>query len=208
MLMAEELALVAVNPPRKGPGLGVRRQMNACLAGLLLGDLVLEGVAALHPKDTIAMVPGAPLDAGTDAGTLAGAASVVAGKGPKIPKIKAVLSDMDRGLRNYAGQGTWDTVVAGLPEGAAGRDEVLERLQAAAAGDGQIDPRTALVLSMTGPAQLLELVAPRRGPERRHARHRIDHATDGSPYEAISRIVRKLIADEQAAGATVAVFPG
>jgi hypothetical protein len=201
MLMAEELALVAMNPPKKGPGLGVRQQMNACLGGLLLGDLVLQGVAALHAKDTILMVPGASLDAGT----LAGAASVVAGRGPKI---KAVLSGMDRGLRRYAGRGTWDTVVAGLPEGAAGRDEVLGRLQAAAAGDEQIDPRTALVLSMTGPAQLLELIAPRRGPERRHARHRIDHATDGSPYEAISRVVRKLIADDQAAAATVAVFPG
>jgi hypothetical protein len=201
MLMAEELALVAMNPLRKGPGLGVRRPLNACLAGLLLGDLVLQGVAALHPKDTIAMVP----DASLDAGTLTGAASVVAGKGPKI---KAVLSGMDRGLRNYAGQGTWDAVLAGLPEGAGGRDEVLVRLRAAAAGDEQIDPRTALVLSMTGPAQLLELIAPQRGAERRHARHRIDHATDGSPYEAISRAVRKLIADEQAAAATVAVFPG
>ncbi|HEY4938606.1 MAG TPA: GPP34 family phosphoprotein [Actinomycetota bacterium] len=192
MLMAEELALVAMNLPRKGPGLGMGRQLNACLAGLLLGDLVLEGVAALHPKDTIVLVPGASLDAGT----LAGAASVVAGKGPKI---KTVLSDMDRGLRKYAGQGTWDAVMARLPEGATGRDEVIERLRAAAASDDQIDPRTALILSMTGPAQLLELIAPRHGADRRHARNRIDHATDGSPYESISRAVRKLIAQDQAA---------
>ena len=192
MLMAEELALVAMNLPRKGPGLGMGRQLNACLAGLLLGDLVLEGVAALHPKDTIVLVPGASLDAGT----LAGAASVVAGKGPKI---KTVLSDMDRGLRKYAGHGTWDAVMARLPEGATGRDEVIERLRAAAASDDQIDPRTALILSMTGPAQLLELIAPRHGADRRHARNRIDHATDGSPYESISRAVRKLIAQDQAA---------
>jgi Golgi phosphoprotein 3 (GPP34) len=192
MLMAEELAFVAMNPLGKGPGLSMRRQLNASLAGLLLGDLVLEGVAALHPKDTIVLVPGASLDAGT----LAGAASVVAGKGPKI---KTVLSDMDRGLQRYAGQGTWDAVVAGLPEGTAGRDEVIERLRAAAASDEQIDPRTALILSMTGPAQLLELIAPRPGADRRHARHRIDHATDGSPYEAISQAVRKLIAQDQAA---------
>jgi hypothetical protein len=194
MLMAEELALVAMNPLRKGPGLGMRRQLNACLAGLLLGDLELEGVAALHPKDTIVLVPGASLDAGT----LAGAAHVVAGRGPKI---KTVLSDMDRGLRKYAGQGTWDAVVAGLPEGAAGRDEVIERLSQAAASDEQIEPRTALILSMTGPAQLLEVIAPGRGAGRRHARNRIDHATDGSPYEAISRAVRKLIAQDQAAPA-------
>jgi hypothetical protein len=201
MLMAEELALVAMNPARKGPGLGTRQPMNACLAGLLLGELVLQGLAALHPKDTMAMVPGASLEAGT----LAGAAYVLARTGPKI---KAVLSDMDRGLRKYAGRGTWDAVVAGLPEGSAGRDELLGRLQAAAAGAGPIDLRTALVLSMTGPAQLLELIAPRRGAERRHARQRIDHATDGSPYEAIGRAVRKVIADGQAAAATVAVFPG
>src|SRR5439155_22443900 len=127
---------------------------------------------------------------------------VVAGKGPKI---KAVLSDMDRGLHKYAGQGTWDAVVAGLPDGAAGRDEVIERLRAAAASDEQIDPRTALVLSMTGPAPLAHLVAPRRGAARRHARNRIDHATDGSPYEAVSRAVRKLIAQDQAAAATVTI---
>src|ERR1700730_17124227 len=116
MLMAEELALVAMNPLRKGPGLGVRRQLNACLAGLLLGDLVQQGMAALHPKDTIVLVPGASLDAGT----LAGAAYVVAGKGRKI---KTVLSDMDRGLRKYAGHGTWDAVMAGVAEGAHGRGE-------------------------------------------------------------------------------------
>jgi hypothetical protein len=192
MLMAGELALVAMNPVRRGPGLGTRRQLNACLAGLLLGDLVLQGVAALNPRDTIVLVPGATLDAGT----LAGAAYVVAEKGPKI---KAILSGMDQGLRKHAGQGTWDAAVAGVPEGAAGRDEVIERLRAAAGSDGQIDPRTALVLSMTGPAQLLELIAPVRGADRRHARNRIDHATDGSPYEAISRAVRKIIAEDQSA---------
>jgi hypothetical protein len=194
MLMAEELALIAMNSRRRSPGLGMHQHLNACLAGLLLGDLVVKGAAELRPRDTIVLAPGASFFAGT----LVGAAQVVAEKGPPI---KAVLSAMDRGLRKHLGRGTWDAVLAGLSEGVAGREEAIERLRAAAASDDQIDPRTALVLSMTGPARLLELMAPQRGAGRRHARDRIDHVTDGLPFEAISRAVRKIIDQDAVAAA-------
>ena len=194
MLMAEELALIAMNPRKRSPGLGMHQHLNACLAGLLLGDLVVKGAAALRPEDTIVLVPGVSLAAGT----LAGAAPVVAEKGPKI---KAILSGMDRGLRKHLGRGTWDAVLAGLSEGVDGREDAIERLRAAAASGEQIDPRTALVLSMTGPAHLLELMAPRHGADRRHARDRIDHVTDGLPCEAISRAVRKIIDQDAVAAA-------
>ncbi|HWD73162.1 MAG TPA: GPP34 family phosphoprotein [Actinomycetota bacterium] len=197
MLMAEELALIAMNPRRRSPGLGVHQHLNACLAGLLLGDLVVKGAAELRSRDTIVLVPGASFFAGT----LVGAAQVVAEKGPAI---KAILSGMDRGLRKHLGRGTWDAVLAGLSEGVVGREKAIERLRAAAASDEPIDPRTALVLSMTGPAHLLELVAPQRGADRRHARDRIDHATDGLPFEAISRAVRKIIDQDAVAAAPLA----
>ncbi len=51
---------------------------------------------------------------------------------------------------------------------------------------------------MTGPANLLEVVAPeRRG--RRHARRRIDHGLDGTDLEIYGKTVRKLIAEAAAA---------
>src|SRR5438034_6826201 len=107
MLMAEELALVAMNPRKRSPGLGMHQHLNACLAGLLLADLVVKRAAALGPKDTIVLVPGASFFAGT----LAGAAQVVVEKGPKI---KAILSGMDRGLHRHLGRGNRDVVMAWL----------------------------------------------------------------------------------------------
>ena len=200
MLMAEELALIAMNPRRRSPGLGTHQHLNACLAGLLLGDLVVKGAAELGPRDTIVLVPGASLLIGT----LAGAAQVVAEKGPKI---KSILSGMDRGLHRHLGRGTWDAVLAGLSEGVDGREKAIERLRAAAASDEPIEARTALVLSMTGPARLLELMAPHHGADRRHARERIDHATDGMPCEPISRTVRKIISQDEAAATSAAMIP-
>ncbi|MGH9036544.1 MAG: hypothetical protein ACRD0O_12345, partial [Acidimicrobiia bacterium] len=52
---------------------------------------------------------------GTEPGSasLTAAAGVVAEKGPKI---KAILSGMDRGLLRQLGTGTWPPAVAGLIE--------------------------------------------------------------------------------------------
>ena len=61
----------------------------------------------------------------------------------------------------------------------AAQDAIIERLRHAAASDEPLDARTAVLLSMTGPAQLLEVVAPERAT-RKHARRRIDHALDAS----------------------------
>ena len=150
---------------------------------------------------------------------LSAAAMVAAKKGPKL---KPVLSDMDRGLTRQTGRGSWDSVVDRLVEAGvlasgdggvrskndvlerARRDDIVSRLRAAATGDDRLDARTALVLAMTGPGQLLQVVAPRHG-ERRHCRHRIDHALDGTPYEAIGTAVHKLLEEEAAAAAAAAV---
>src|SRR5260370_41050986 len=126
MLMAEELALIAMNPRKRSPGLGMHQHLSACLAGLILGALVGKGVAELRPRDTIVLVPGASFFAGT----LVGAAQVVAEKGPAI---KAILSGMDRGLHKHLGRGTWDAVLAGLSGGGAGREKASARRPATGA---------------------------------------------------------------------------
>jgi hypothetical protein len=216
VLLAEELALVAINPESGRHALGTRSQLNACIAGLLVGELVLDGVAACGVDSGVVVPEAHPAPASP---VLAAAAEVVADKGPKM---KAVLSDMDRGLTRLTGRGSWDSVLDGLVAAGvlttgdggarsknelldpAQRDAIVARLRAAAAGDDALDPRTALVLSMTGPAQLLQVVAPHHG-ERRHCRRRIDHALDGTPYEAICTAVHKLIEEEAAAAAAAAV---
>jgi hypothetical protein len=96
------------------------------------------------------------------------------------PKLKPVLSNMGSGLRRRLGSSTWDAVIERLvaadvvapAEGTSRprhrildrdlRDEIVHRLRAAAGGDDPMPMRTAVLLSMTGPAQLLELVAPDR----------------------------------------------
>ncbi len=217
MLLAEELALVAIKPDSGRHELGTREPLNACLAGLLVAELLLDGAAGPGDRDDrIVRIEGRP---SLISPVLAAAAEVVAEKGPKI---KAVLSHMSRGLHDRVGMHTWDAVTFGLQEAgiigpptgglvtrqplldAAARDAVVARLQAAAESDGAIEARTALVLSMTGPGHLLEVVAPQRRT-RKHARDRIDHALDGSELEALGKVVRRLIKEAQAAAASGAI---
>ena len=128
----------------------------------------------------------------------------------------------ERGLQRRLGVGTWDAVVLGLidanivapAEGGlrpshrvldrAARDAIVARLQLAGAGDEPLDVRTAVLLSMTGPAQLLELVAPGRNA-RKHARRRIDHALDATSLHPVAESVRKILAEAAAAVAAGAV---
>jgi hypothetical protein len=220
MLLAEELALVAIKPESGRHVTGNRDVLNACLAGLLVADLLLDGHAQPGDQDDrIVPRPGAapaePL--------LAAALGVVEEKGPKI---KAVLSHMSRGLDDRVGTGTWDAAVHGLvdagvlgpPTGGwrpqtplldpATRDQIVERLRAAAASDDKLDPHTAVLLSLTGPAQLLEVVAPERS-DRKHARQRIDHALDQTDLAGVGAVVRKLRAEAEmmvAVGATGAII--
>jgi hypothetical protein len=198
LLLAEELALIALDPKSGRHALGTADDLNACLAGLLVAELQL---------------PDRPASALLDA-----AAAVLADKGPKIPHV---LSAMDRCLGKRLGAGTWESTIAelvrrGVIEPSTGgwrpshpvvdvalRDAIVTRLREAAATDEPMDLRTALVLSMTGPAQLLELVAPDRAT-RKHARRRIDHGLDESVLQPVPEAVRKVLADAAAAVAAVA----
>ena len=215
MLLAEELALIALNPDTGRFKLGTGSYLNACLAGLLVAEALLDGSLELGdaPDRVVVAVGQAPASPLT--------AAVVEIAAEKGPKLKAVLSHMGKGLERRLGRSTRDAVLDGLSrhgivEASTGgarpawrlidqvaRDSVVARLQHAAQGDGPIEPRTALVLSMTGPAQLLELVAPDRDT-RKHARRRIDHALGDSTLAGIGKVVRKLIEDAAAAAIGVA----
>ena len=211
MLLAEDLALVALKPEAGRAKLGGGSNLNACLAGLLVAELLLDGSARRGDRDDLVVaVPGRQLPASP---ALAAALEIIAEKGPKM---KAVLSHMSRGMEQRTGMSTQEAVYSGLAGAGivgpstggvlptrpvldrAAWDGIVDRLRAAAADDGPIDVRTALVLSMTGPAHLLELVAPERST-RKHARNRIDHALDGSDLEPVGKIVRRLIQEAAAA---------
>jgi len=216
MLLAEELALVAINPSSGRHGVGLRAEINACLAGLLVAELVLDDVIAPGEKGDRVAITGRAEPKGL---ALAAATTVVIDKGPKI---KAILSGMDRGLSRKIGLGTWDATVAGLAEAGVVkatsggvrprntviqgfvRDSTVAALRQAAAGDGVLELRTAALLSMTGPAKLLEVVAPDR-KARGHARGRIDHALGGTVLEPIGRLVRRLISEAVAAAGAATV---
>ena len=195
MLLAEELALIAIDPRSGRHAIATRDHLNACLAGLLLAEVQLGDGP-----------PSALLDATADVAAAAG------------PKPKRVLSAMSRGLASRLGTGTWDSVMAGLVDAGvvapstgglrpgnpvvdcAARDAIVERLRAAAGGAAPLDVRTAALLSMTGPAQLLELVAPQRST-RKHARRRIDHALDETSMQGVADSVRTVLADAAAVAA-------
>lgn len=198
LLLAEELALVALDPKSGRHALGTGDALNACLAGLLVAELQLPDPPASPLLDAVA--------------------GVLADKGPKLAHV---LSAMDRCLGKRVGAGTWESTVAALVDRGAVepstggwrpahpvidhglRNRIVDRLRAAAAGYEPMELRTALVLSMTGPAQLLELVAPDRAT-RQHARDRIDHGLDASLVQPVPEAVRKVIADAAAAVAAVA----
>ena len=208
MRLAEDLALVALDPSSGRHALGRRSVLNACLGGLLLSDLFLDDVIQPDERANRMVVTGRAEPMTT---VLAAATTVVIEKGPKI---KAILSHMDRGLAHHLGMGTWDATIAGLVDasvlrastgrirphhevsGLFVRDSVVAALRLAAAGDNDLDLRTAALLSMIGPAHLLEVVAPDRA-KRPHARQRIDHALDETPLQAVGQIVRRLIADAE-----------
>lgn len=72
MLMAEELALVAVKPDTGRHELGTGEQLNACLAGLLVAELLLDGAVGPGGRDD--RIVAAPGRAAPQSPTLAAAA--------------------------------------------------------------------------------------------------------------------------------------
>lgn len=212
MLLAEELLLLGLDPIRGTIVNSARQQLLVCLSGALVGELALAGSVQLDGRRFVAVGP--------------------APEHPLLARVHASLAEPTsrravgqlRRLDKAVG-GVWPRLVDGLVEqGVLGRrrdrvlfwtitrhpvlqpatrQEPLERVRLAAAGDNGLEGRTAVLLAMTGPARLLEVVAPER-TDRKHARQRIAVATDLTP---VAPVVKKVIAEMQAAaaaGATVA----
>nr|WP_281246799.1 GPP34 family phosphoprotein [Geodermatophilus amargosae] len=79
------------------------------------------------------------------------------------------------------------------------REEVLHRMRAAAT-DGVLEPRTAVLLALAGPAGLVKVVAPQRS-DRDHARRRMSTAAQQVPAAAV---VKRVLAEMQTAVALAA----
>jgi hypothetical protein len=206
MLLAEELLLLGLDPDRGTVVNSARQPLTVCLSGALIGELALAG--AVH---------------------LSGRRFVAAAAAPEHPLLARVHARLAEPTRRWApGQlrqldkavgGAWPQLVDGLvAQGvlgrrrdrvlffpvtrhpvlqAAARDEPLRRVQLAATGDSGLEARTAVLLALAGPARLLEVVAPDRA-DRRHARQRIAMATELTP---VAPVVKKVIAEMQAAAA-------
>jgi hypothetical protein len=216
VLLPEELAFATIDLDSGQRAHGTPTHLGPCLAGLFLAELLIAGVAIPGKHADTVMLTDRPTNEGT---TLAAVARVVADKGPKI---KSVLASMDRGLRHELGLDAWGTAMLGLVEagfltplnGEGGlrykvfahstHNAIFDRLRAAATGEGEIDPRTALLLSMMVPAGLLPVVAPERR-QRRCARKRSDHALDGNHLKPIGKIARSLVAEVGKATAPAAL---
>ena len=91
---------------------------------------------------------------------------------------QGVLGRVKRGLR-----ATRHPVVNPAAQAA-----ILTDVRAAAAGEGPMAPRTAALLALAGPSQLLEVVAPER-TTRAHARRRIAQAAEQVPAAAAVKYV-------------------
>lgn len=82
---------------------------------------------------------------------------------------------------------------------AAGRDQLLAQIREAATGFGRLDPRTATLLTLAGPCQMLEVIAPDRA-DRGKAKRRIAAAATQVPAAAaVEHVVKAMKAAVSAA---------
>jgi hypothetical protein len=212
LLLAEELLLLGIDPVKGTVVNGAKQQLLVGLAGALIGELALAGAVELPGKRFVAVGP-AP-----EHPLLAGVHQVLAQ--PTSRRAAGQLRQIDKAVG-----GLWPRLVDGLIEQAvlgrradrvlffavtrhpvlqpAARDEPLQRVRLAAAGDNGLEARTAVLLALAGPSRLLSVIAPDRA-DRRHARQRVKMATELTP---VAPVVKRVIAEMQAAataGATVA----
>lgn len=212
MLLAEELLLLGLDPARGTVVNNARQQLLVSLSGALVGELALSGAVRLSGRRFVAAGP-AP-----EHPLLARVHTVLAEPGNR--RAVAQLRRLDKAVG-----GVWPRLVDGLVEQGvlgrrrdrvllwtitrhpvlrpAARQEPLDRVRLAAAGDNSLEGHTAVLLALVGPARLLEVVAPERAG-RNHARKRIAAATE---LTSVAPVVKKVIAEMQAAaaaGATVA----
>jgi hypothetical protein len=211
MLLAEELLLLALHPAKGTVVNGARQQLAVCLSGALVGELALADQVQLLGKRFVAAGP-------PPAHPLLAQVHAQLGRST-VHRAPGQLRRLDRAVG-----GVWPRLVDGLVEQKvlgrrrdrvllfpvthhpvlqpAARDEPLQRVRIAAAGDNGLEARTAVLLALAGPARLLEVVAPERAG-RRHAKNRIKIATE---LTSVAPVVKKVIAEMQAAAASAPVI--
>jgi len=205
MLLAEAFVLLALRPegtPARG-----RTNQSAVAVGVT-GALVTELVQGGHLR----LVDGRIHLTGTT---------------PSHPLLAQVLQnlrphegkELKRKLAAVKHSGWSEVVDAMVSEGLLGREKaplrptrhpvadkaahaaVLAEIRVAASTDGPLDERTATLLALAGPCQMLEIVAPRRA-DRDVAKRRIAEATEQVPAAVA---VKYVVAAMQSTAATAAV---
>ena len=199
MLIAEELLLLSLDPARGRPLNGSESVIGVCLTGALVAELGLAGGVVWNGSRF------SPVGAAPD-GLLGEVHAVLQGDRPR--RAQAQLRRLDRalhGVRRRLVNGLVDAGVLGrerprlwVPTShpllqVAARTEPLERVRSAAASDGDLDARTAVLLALSGPARLLEVVADK---PHAHAKKRMAEAAEMIPAAAV---VKKVIAEVMAA---------
>ena len=180
MLIAEELVLLALRPDGRLARHGTQSSVAVGVTGALVAELAIDG----HLDLTDGRIR--PTGTRPEHPMLAQALDSTARHSGK--KLKSRLGSITR-----AG---WSEVLDGMiAAGIVGRDTgplrptrhpiadpgahelLLGEIRAAATGSGPLSPRTATLLALAGPCQLLEVVAPERG-DRKAARRRIETAAE------------------------------
>lgn len=186
MLIAEELVLLALRPDGRLARPGTQSSVAVGVTGALVAELAIDG----HLDLTDGRIR--PTGTRPEHPMLAQALDSTARHSGK--KLKSRLGSITR-----AG---WSEVLDGMiAAGIVGRDPgplrptrhpiadpgthelLLAEMRAAATGSGPLSPRTATLLALAGPCQLLEVVAPERG-DRKAARRRIETAAEHVPAAA------------------------
>jgi hypothetical protein len=212
MLLAEEFVLLALDPDGKvARGASNQPSVAIGVTGALVTELALEG----HLE-------------------LAEGRIHLTGTQPSHPRLALALENLEphegKKLKSrfssikHAG---WPEVVDGMVDaGIVGREKqalhatrhppadpgahaaLLAEVRAAATGDGPLDARMATLLALSGPCQLLEVVAPRR-EDRKAAQRRIAEAADLVPAaEAVKHVIETIQTVVIAAATSAAVVGG
>jgi hypothetical protein len=210
MLIAEELLLLGLDPGHGRPYRSASTTLRTALCGALVAELALTGHVVVDGRRFTATGQPAPNNA-----LLAAVHRELSG--PKGRRSADQLRRLDRAV------GAWAALLDGLvAQGVVQRqrsrilgfpvtrypldqpfvrDEVLARVRAAALSQGELEPRTGIVLALAEPAGLLKILAPDRD-SRRQAKQRARQAADAVPVAAV---VKKVISEAQTAAAAVAV---
>ncbi len=192
MILAEEFVLLALDADgRVAQGMSNQPAAAVGVTGALLTELAQQG----HVDLTDGRIR-------------------LAGSTPSHPVLASVLENLvphdGKKLKNRLGSvrhAGWSEVVdAMVANGVLGREKhplhptrhpasdpaahqaLIEEMRAAATGDDPLDARTATLLALAGPCQMLEVVAPDRS-DRPTAKRRIAEAAEQVPAAAAVKYV-------------------